>query len=148
MVAGFVGLSSLIKLNWDAQSQSQSDKLHTVVYVFGVPAALCLFCAIAGICVAGHCCSCCDRISETNKDKLDARTRARLDEDEEQEEECGGTIAIWSLSVLVGGFLILSVFLCDWSLGAMVNNLTGVPTNDQSLYYLYWISKRFTMFSL
>lgn len=45
-------------------------------------------------------------------------------------------------------FLIVAVLFGDWALGAMANNLVGVPTNDQTLYYLYWISKRLTMFSL
>ena len=45
-------------------------------------------------------------------------------------------------------FLIVSVLFGDWALGAMANNLAGVPSNDQDLYYLYWISKRLMMFSL
>jgi uncharacterized membrane protein len=55
--------------------------------------------------------------------------------------------ARWALKILLPGFLILSIFFGDWAMGAMTNNLAGVPTSDQGLYYVYWISKRFTMLS-
>lgn len=109
MIAGFVGLVSLIVENWN----NGSPKLHAVALAFGLPAGLCV------AMILGDCCKC---------------------------EGCEGA-ALPGMGILLPSFLILSVLFGDWAMGAMTNNLAGVPTNDQALYYLYWISKRFTMFS-
>jgi hypothetical protein len=46
-------------------------------------------------------------------------------------------------------FIMLSALFCDWSLGAMTDNLLGTPSGDSAgLYWSYFIFKRFTMFSL
>jgi len=60
---------------------------------------------------------------------------------------CFAVTARWGLKILLPAFVILSVFFGDWAIGAMANNLAGIPTSDQGLYYVYWISKRFTMLS-
>ena len=111
MIAGFVGLISLITENWS----DGSPKLHTVVHVFAYPVGIGVFLILADICGWWQ-------------------------------GACKG-VAPKVLAILLPGFLILSVVFGDWALGAMADNLAGVPTNDQALYYLYWISKRFTMFS-
>ena len=47
MIAGFVGLVSLVSENWN----NSSTKLHTVTLVFGIPVGLC------GALIAYGCCS-------------------------------------------------------------------------------------------
>jgi len=107
MLAGFVGLISLIVQNWPVANK----KLHIVVQIFSAPLSL----GLAVMALSVMCCG--------------------------WENKVVG-IGVWI-------FIIVSVLFGDWALGAMANNLVGVPTSDQSkLYYIYWISKRLTMFSL
>jgi hypothetical protein len=47
MIAGFVGLVSLIVQNW---SNGPQQKLHAVTLVFGIPAGMCLAVIFYGIC--------------------------------------------------------------------------------------------------
>jgi hypothetical protein len=59
----------------------------------------------------------------------------------------GGLVIALISSFLV--FTMLSALFCDWSLGAMTNNLLGMPSGDSaSLYWSYFALKRLTMFSL
>ncbi|KJA25322.1 hypothetical protein HYPSUDRAFT_161005 [Hypholoma sublateritium FD-334 SS-4] len=49
----------------------------------------------------------------------------------------------------IAGFIALSAFYSDWSLGIMLDNILGTPSGDNSgFYWTYFIAKRFTMFSL
>jgi len=108
MLAGFVGLISLIVQNWPVANK----KLHLVVQIFGAPLSV-------GLMVMALSIICC---KWKNASKV--------------------------VGIGVRIFLIVTVLFGDWALGAMANNLLGVPTSDQTLYYLYWFSKRLTMFSL
>ena len=108
MLAGFVGLTSLIVQNWPVANR----KLHLVVLIFGTPLGLNLMVMF----LSTICCT----LKNASK--------------------------VVAIGILI--FLIVSVLFGDWALGAMANNLAGVPSNDQALFYIYLISKRLTMFSL
>ena len=58
-------------------------------------------------------------------------------------------VIIGGIVWVVGTFSILAVFYSDWALGMMTENIGGLPSSDASaLYWTYWVSKRFPMFSL
>jgi len=45
--------------------------------------------------------------------------------------------------------IILAPLYADWALGAMADNLLGVPSGDSApLYWSYFVLKRFTMISV
>lgn len=49
----------------------------------------------------------------------------------------------------ISGFVALSAFFSDWSLGIMLDNILGTPSGDSSgFYWTYFVAKRLTLFSL
>jgi hypothetical protein len=98
MIAGFMGLMSLISRNW-----SNYPKLHIVLSVF---AGLTCF-VVFGISLAFR----------------------------------AFDFKVYPLVVQFLMFIMLSALFCDWSLGAMTNNLLGMPSESSA--GLYWSYFRF-----
>jgi hypothetical protein len=67
----------------------------------------------------------------------------------------GGTVLLIlghtgaSLTILAGWVGIIAALYSDWALGAIMNNLTGVPSaSNWVIYIMYFVAKRLPMFSL
>ncbi|KAF8660104.1 hypothetical protein AX16_001662 [Volvariella volvacea WC 439] len=118
MSAGMVGLMSLVIQHWNDRGIVKLTIAFYSIVGFGV---------VLGILEACR--------STAKRRRVGAKDVA-----------FGAGIGILIVSPIV--FIILAAFYSDWALGMMTDNLLGLPTNDNTIFYwTYFAAKRLPMFS-